>query len=325
MAYIRYRFGKYHVEIKRKGMIPIYESFFKKSDAKKFCLQKELEIQQKKYRDTSIASKTLLKDLIKEEIARIGKKHRDFYKYRKMMKYSVVNQSLLDLTVSNFVDYRNKRLSEGVQGSTINRELSLFSMMIKKSVLEKNIYIPDFPINQFVRAKENPPKERRLYEGELEKILELTDRFSNDYIKPAILFSIETGMRLSEQVNLKWKDINFDNRTAYLSALDTKTKVSRTIPLSSKAVETLRELPINIKGKVFPISKSYLSHSFTKICKELELKDLTWHCLRREAVSRLLERGLNITEVMRVSGHKTLKALQIYVKHNVSDIARKLA
>ena len=325
MAYIRYRFGKYHVEIKRKGMIPIYESFFKKSDAKKFCLQKELEIQQKKYRDTSMASKTLLKDLIKEEIARIGKKHRDFYKYRKMMRYSVVNQSLLDLKASNFVDYRNKRLGEGVQGSTINRELSLFSIMIKKSVLEKNIYIPDFPINQFVRAKENPPKERRLYEGELEKILELTDRFSNDYIKPAILFSIETGMRLSEQVNLKWKDISIESKTAYLSALDTKTKTSRTIPLSSKAVETLRELPIDIKGKVFPISKSYLSHSFTRICKELDLKDLTWHCLRREAVSRLLERGLNITEVMRVSGHKTLKALQIYVKHNVSDIARKLA
>ena len=169
-------------------MIPIYESFFKKSDAKKFCIQKELEIQQKKYRDTSMASKTLLKDLIKEEIAKIGKKHRDFYKYRKMMRYSVVSLSLLDLTTSNFVDYRNKRLSEGVQGSTINRELSLFSMMIKKSVLEKNIYIPDFPINRFVRAKEDPPKERRLYEGELEKILELTDRFSNDYIKPGFYF-----------------------------------------------------------------------------------------------------------------------------------------
>ena len=107
-----------------------------------------------------------------------------------------------------------------------------------------------------------------------------------------------------------------------LSALSTKTSSSRTVPLSSKAIETIKKLPIDINGRVFPISSSFLSHRFTLICRKLNLEDLTWHCLRREAVSKLLEKGLSISQVMRVSGHKTLKALQIYIKHEVSDIAQ---
>ena len=325
MAYIRYRNGKFFVEIRRQGINPIYSSFIKKSDAKKFALQKEVEIQQKRYKDTSLASKILLRDLILEEKAKLKSTHRNTYKYSNLLKYSVCDKSLLELTSFDFAQYRDKRLSEGVQGGTVNRELSLISKTIKKAISEKNVYIPEFPITSFIRAKENPPKERRLYKGELEKILSEAQQFKNNYIVPCIIFSIETGMRLSEQTNLKWKDIDLDKGTAYLSALSTKTSSSRTVPLSSKAIETIKKLPIDINGRVFPISSSFLSHRFTLICRKLNLEDLTWHCLRREAVSKLLEKGLSISQVMRVSGHKTLKALQIYIKHEVSDIALKLA
>lgn len=325
MAYIRHRFGKFYVEIRKQGINPIYETFNKKSDAKKFALQKEIEIQQKRYKDTSLASKILLRDLIEEEKDKLKSNDRNRYKYNNLLSYSVCRKSLLELTSFDFAQFRDKRLSEGVQGSTINRELSLMSKSIKKAISEKNVYIPEFPITSFIRAKENPPKERRLYKGELEKILSEAQQYKNNFIVPCILFAIETGMRLSEQTNLKWKDIDFDKGTAYLSALSTKTNSSRTVPLSSKAIDTIRKLPIDINGKVFPISSSYLSHKFTQICRNLKLEDLTWHCLRREAVSKLLEKGLSISQVMRVSGHKTLKALQIYIKHEVSDIALKLA
>ena len=70
-----------------QGINPIYSSFIKKSDAKKFALQKEVEIQQKRYKDTSLASKILLRDLIVEEKAKLKSNHRNSYKYNNLLKY----------------------------------------------------------------------------------------------------------------------------------------------------------------------------------------------------------------------------------------------
>ena len=237
MAYIRYRNGKFFVEIRRQGINPIYSSFIKKSDAKKFALQKEVEIQQKRYKDTSLASKILLRDLIVEEKAKLKSNHRNSYKYNNLLKYSVCNKSLLELTSFDFAHYRDKRLSEGVQGGTVNRELSLISKTIKKAISEKNVYIPEFPITSFIRAKENPPKERRLYKGELEKILSEAQQFKNNYIVPCIIFAIETGMRLSEQTNLKWKDIDLD-KAILINGISIKPRL-REVKVDGQVIDNL--------------------------------------------------------------------------------------
>jgi integrase len=52
---------------------------------------------------------------------------------------------------------------------------------------------------------------------------------------------------------------------------------------------------------------------------------LRWHDLRREGCSRLLEKGLSISEVQMFTGHKTLSLmLNIYSVHNPVAVAKKL-
>ena len=335
MAYIRKRSGKYSVEIRKLGTQNIFQTFNKKSDAIKFANQREVEIQQRTFKDTTTASKTLLKDLLLEEkaIRKVkGKdeKKRDIYKINKILRYDIVNKSLIDLDNSDFAKYRDIRFSEGRSGSTINREFSIMSVLIQRAIDEKNCWLPTFPLNKKTRPKENPPKERRLEEGELEKIFNYCNNGSkfkkaSPFWKPSIIFAIETCMRQGEQFKLNWKDINFDKRTAFLSSEITKSSQSRTIPLSTKAIEVLNSLPRNINGKVFPMSGDYISKGFSLMAKKLNLLGLTWHCLRREGISRLLENGFGVSECMRISGHSTLKAFEIYIKHNVENLTQKLA
>ena len=56
--YIRKRKGRYAALIRRAGAKVINKTFAKKSDAHKFGIDVELQLQRKCYKDTSNASKT---------------------------------------------------------------------------------------------------------------------------------------------------------------------------------------------------------------------------------------------------------------------------
>ena len=54
------------------------------------------------------------------------------------------------------------------------------------------------------------------------------------------------------------------------------------------------------------------------------INDLRFHDLRHEAVTRLFERGLSITEVAAISGHKELRMLSRYAHLRAADVAERL-
>lgn len=59
--------------------------------------------------------------------------------------------------------------------------------------------------------------------------------------------------------------------------------------------------------------------------KKLDIKDLHFHDLRHEAISRLIERGVfNLMEVAAISGHKSLAMLKRYTHLRSARLIRKL-
>ena len=165
--------------------------------------------------------------------------------------------------------------------------------------------------------------------GEYEKLMvacKRNNKFASPSIFwcPAINFAIETAMRLSEQLSLRWENIDMIKRTAYLPAKDTKTKRSRTVPLTSKAIDVLKELPRHISGKVFSMSLNYHNKGWRALTKRAGVEGLRWHDLRREATSRLFEQGMSVTEVQSITGHKTLQMLSTYTQHEAETLAIKL-
>ena len=137
-------------------------------------------------------------------------------------------------------------------------------------------------------------------------------------------------MRRGEILNIKKSHIDFNRQTLLIPL--TKTDTPRTIPLSSRAIEALRE---QLRGSenVIPIEEttlfSYKPDSVTqslykRFCKRQGLENLHFHDLRHEATSRFFEKGLNPVEVATITGHKDTRMLMRYTHLRAEDLVRRL-
>ena len=327
--YIRKRLGKYFVEIKRQGHKNIYKTFNQKSDAMKWGRSVELQLDQSRYRDTSNASKTTLLSVmerhLKERLRVVRAPKKEQSRFNVIKKHDIVKRSLSSLTPQIFARYRDERMDDGISNSTICRELSFMSIAIKKAIRFYNCWLPEHPIPNDIKPKENPPRNRRLQEGEFEKLMQHCKTKRNSYWCSMIEFAIETAMRLNEQLTLKWDQVDLKKMMITILAEHSKTGVERKIPLTPRAIQILNEIPRYIKGRVFPVSLNNFQRAWRSITRNAEIKNLHWHDLRREACSRLMEQGLSISEVQMFTGHKTLSLmLQTYSQHNPSVVAKKL-
>ena len=184
------------------------------------------------------------------------------------------------------------------------------SHVIDTARKEWNYYILHNPISGVRRPKENRARDRRLSPQDILRLLDSCRSSTNPWLLPLVTLAIETGMRRGELLSLKWADINLNRRTCHLSM--TKNGSSRNIPLSSCAIETLRNLPRNLSGAVFPVSPVALRGLWHRACGRASIEDLRFHDLRHEAITRLFERGLSIPQVAGISGHSDYRMLARY-------------
>jgi integrase len=151
------------------------------------------------------------------------------------------------------------------------------------------------PVSDIRKPKQPSGRDRRLQTGEEKELLDK----ASPQLRPLITLALETAMRQGELLSICWKDVNLNNRTIFLQ--DSKNGESRTVPLSSTAVATLKKIPRDISTPhVFPILG--VSRKFSLACKAAEIEDLRFHDLRHEATSRLFEKGLNPMEVASITG-----------------------
>ena len=331
---IRKRNGRYQVQVRRLGYKLISKTFAQKSDGLTWGRQVEVQLEQKRYKDISNASKTTLKSVLERHLAermklvRAPKKERA--RFNTICKSKIVDKFLSELTPSNFAEYRDKRIEEGAAAATVIRELSFMSVAISKAIKIYNCWIPEHPIKNSIRPKEAPPRNRRLEDDEYDRLKEYckgAPKFKkpSPYWCDAIDFTIESALRLNELLSLKWKNISMVTKTMKIEAKHTKTNTERTVPLTPKALQVLQKIPRSIDGRVFPMSINNFNRGWRAICKNANITGLRWHDLRREACSRLLEQGLSISEVQMFTGHKTVSLmLKTYSAHNPIKVAQKL-
>ena len=95
MATIRKRNGRFNVEIRKRGVRAIYETFDLKSDAQSFINKVGSEIQQRKYKDISEASNTSFKTVLHRYLREKIKDKSD--KRRERSKLSVILRNPIHL------------------------------------------------------------------------------------------------------------------------------------------------------------------------------------------------------------------------------------
>jgi len=294
----------------------------------------EVQLEQKRYKDISNASKTTFKSVLvrhledRMKLVRAPKK--EAARFNTICKSKIIDTFLSDLTPSNFAEYRDKRIEAGAAPATVIRELSFMSVAISKAIKIYNCWIPEHPIKNSIRPKEAAPRNRRLENGEYDRLKEYckgAPKFKkpSPYWCDAIDFTIESALRLNELLSLTWKNISLVTKTMKIEAKHTKTNTERIVPLTPKALQVLQKIPRSIDGRVFPMSINNFNRGWRAICKNANITGLRWHDLRREACSRLLESGLSISECQLFTGHKTVSLmLKTYSAHNPVTVAKKL-
>jgi integrase len=225
------------------------------------------------------------------------------------------------LTTADISTYRDERLRE-VAPASVLREINTISHAIDTARREWDIHLATNPCKLVRRPSPARGRTRRLVGDEEQLLLAAADAGRVAYMRPLITLAVETAMRRGELLALEWRHIDLGKRVAHLPL--TKTGVPRDVPLSTRAVETLRALQGGEEERVFDVAPNAVRLAWERLARRAGLKDLHFHDLRHEAVSRLFEKGLNVMEVASISGHKETRMLQRYTHLRAADLAHRL-
>jgi integrase len=161
-------------------------------------------------------------------------------------------------------------------------------------------------------------RDRRPTLEELDKLMEHFGRVrdhrpSSIPMQKIITFAIFSTRRQEEITLLRWEDLDGD-RILVRDMKHPGDKKGNNVycELPPEAVAVIGSMPRETEDRIFPYSADAISAAFTRACQFLEIKDLHFHDLRHEGISRLFEIGRTIPQVAAVSGHRSWTSLKRY-------------
>ncbi|MGC8592603.1 site-specific integrase [Acidithiobacillus sp.] len=312
----------WQVRVRKKGYLVQTRTFRLKSDAQVWARSVENEMDRGIFVSRAEAESTTLSDALDRyarEILPSKKSIGPELARMAHLKSGLGNMTLAAITSSTIAQYRDKRL-KAVGPQSVSHEINLLSRVYRAAIMEWGIAIPGGVPTVNVRKPRLPQgRDRRLRLGEEQALLGALP----PSMRAIVRFALETAMRRGEIAAMRWEHI--DLKTRVLTIPETKTGVSRRVPLSTVAVSILEALPRRIDGRVWAIAGSEsMGQMFIKGRRKAGIEDLHFHDLRHEATSRLFEKGFNPMEVSTITGHKTLQMLKRYTHLRAEDLAKRM-
>ena len=163
---------------------------------------------------------------------------------------------------------------------------------------------------------------KRSTDAGLEKLLKASEICRNSIMKYIITLALETGMRRSELSVIK--RANIDLMQGIILVLETKNGHPRLRPLTINGYTAVKILLAYSKGDyLVDMTPNAIWLSFERIRSRAALRQIKFHHLRHEALSRFFEMGLKPPEVASISGHRTFKQLMRY-SHAMEDRVKRI-
>lgn len=227
----------------------------------------------------------------------------DYFRYIKTVKrdpeLSLIKEYLLD---------KQKR---GLSPQTINLSLNAIKYFYRE-IFKSRVSVD----LKFAKTSTKLPVV--LSRAEIDNVIGVIDNKKHRLI---ISLSYGAGLRVSEAVNLKIKNINLDELTLHIK--DAKGKKDRITVFPEKLKVALAEIML-LRTKdayVFESARGgRLTERTAQIVFEKALKDsgirkdATFHSLRHSFATHLLENGVDVRYVQALLGHANIRTTQLYTK-----------
>jgi integrase/recombinase XerD len=159
--------------------------------------------------------------------------------------------------------------------------------------------------------------------AEIQKMFTVCENLKHKAIL-SLLYS--TGLRVSELINLKWKDI--DRSRMIINVIGGKGMKDRQLPLNKVLIDVLvayyheyKSVQYVFNGQNTP---QYSDRSVLEVVKQLAAKAginkrVYTHLIRHCTMTHLVEQGLDINIIQRLCGHSNVKttAAYLHISHNL--------
>lgn len=218
---------------------------------------------------------------------------------------------------------KEKAIKQKIKASSINRELSLLGLALRRAV--ELGYIEKLP--KIEKLEEPETKIRILSDDEARRLLEA----ASPHLKPILSVLLGTGCRKNEALRMKWECPDYETNENESSVVDLKRKLifipaglaknhkERIVPLNSFLFKMLTEMRATSSSEsVFNVRD--IKRSFETAYKKAEIKKLNIHALRHTAASRLIRAGVDVVTVSKILGHSDLKITLRYCHSTVETM-----
>ena len=255
MATIRKRGAKWQVQVRRTGYASVSRSFQIRKDAEVWARQTEVQADRSELpNDTKRLRRVTLGEIVERYRDTVSIKKRGYdvehIVLTAFLRHSICRKPLAQLRTEHFAAYRDERLKT-IKPNTLKRELSPLHNMFEVARDEWGLALAENPLGRLRLKIPSQRRERRLKAGEMEKLISAARSCRNSLILPIILFAVATAMRRGEILGLRWDNIDRERRSLLIP--DSKNGRSRTLPLTTQAVEALDRVSVTSEH-VFPIS-----------------------------------------------------------------------
>lgn len=157
-------------------------------------------------------------------------------------------------------------------------------------------------------------------------ILSKIEKISNLKHKTILSLTFSVGLRVSEVVNLKLKDI--DSERMLISIKNAKGRKDRIVPLSQNILLLLREYYKEYKPVEYMFNGQFSNQYSVTSCQQIFKKYIDseshFHILRHSCFTSLLEAGTDLRIIQKIAGHASSKTTEIYT-HVSNNLLSKVA
>ena len=227
-------------------------------------------------------------------------------------EYLRAKQSDLDLVDVNFIkEYLLSKIDKGASSQTVNQSLQAINFFYW-NVLKFRGKID-------IKFAKTPSKLPVVLSRD--EIKSMLAAIGNEKHNLMVALAYSGGLRVSEVVNLKIKDIYLSELIIHIKGAKGDKDRITVFPEKLKAVIEKLTAGKNLNDYVFAserggkLTERTAQKVFENALRKVDIKkDATFHSLRHSFATHLLENGVDVRYVQELLGHANIRTTQIYTK-----------
>ena len=226
--------------------------------------------------------------------------------------------------IRDYLEYLNLKKDKS---TSVSRKISTFKSFYKFLYLNEYINKKEYPLSKISYPKAEKKLPKFIYYNDLLEIINESSK-GKEGLRDRLIIEMlyATGVRVSELVNIKINDIDFNNRRIIVCGKGNKERIVYYGEYAMKVLndylrgrENINNQYLFLNNRGEKLTDRGVRYIIDNIMKNLSVKThVTPHVLRHTFATDMLNNGCDIKVVQELLGHSSLKTTEVYT-HVTND------